>query len=238
MDDEFTLPTWATALEVQASPRRQRTATLEVTGERRIVARIPINWNAAQIAELLARHKSWLEAQHAGMARFEPRTAPRVYLSGETHRHLGRQLMLEVRRVDEGVEHVSVDGQKLVVHVRHPHVAAQTAALIHAWRLSQARLIFGERLQRCLQHHAFFGLAAPALRLRTMPRRWGSLSANRVLTLHPGLTQAPLAAIDSVIQHELCHLIVRPHSTEFFALLDRVNPGWRAARARLEQLLA
>ncbi|MFG6485277.1 M48 family metallopeptidase [Roseateles sp. BYS78W] len=238
MDADFELPSWATALDVQPSARRQRTATLEVTGERRIVARIPAGWGAEQVAELLARHRRWLDSQHAGLARFEPRTAPRAYLSGETHRHLGSQLMLQVCRAEAGTEGVSVEGHKLVVRALASRSAAQIADLVHGWRLAQARGIFGERLQRCLQHHAFFGLAAPILRLRTMQRRWGSLSAHGVLTLHPGLTQAPLDAIDSVIQHELCHLRIRDHSPAFFALMDSVHPGWRKVRERLEQLLS
>ena len=54
------------------------------------------------------------------------------------------------------------------------------------------------------------------------------------MTLHSGLVQAPIACIDYVIYHELCHLVHANHSSEFFELLSEVCPQWMARKQLLE----
>jgi predicted metal-dependent hydrolase len=39
--------------------------------------------------------------------------------------------------------------------------------------------------------------------------------------------QKPLAAVDFVVTHELCHLKHFAHNKSFYRMLDRVMPDWR-----------
>ena len=47
------------------------------------------------------------------------------------------------------------------------------------------------------------------------------------------LVQKPLAAIDMVIAHELCHLYHFSHSAGFYQLLGTVMPDWQDHEALL-----
>lgn len=238
MAAEWQAPAWASGVRVLRSSARSRTAELALTPDRFIEIRVPDTWSEAQVVELLRRREGWLQQQSRGLARYEPRRAPRAYVAGETCLHLGRQHLLRLQTVDQGErEVVLMSGTELVVRVRQPADNRHVQRLVHQWRLEQARDVFGQRLDICFAASVFKGLTLPRIRLRTMVGRWGSMSANRLMTLNPNLVQAPLGAIDTVIQHELCHLLVRPHDDEFFALMDRVNPRWRAERERLELML-
>ncbi|MBN1430698.1 MAG: M48 family metallopeptidase [Anaerolineae bacterium] len=42
--------------------------------------------------------------------------------------------------------------------------------------------------------------------------------------------------IDYVILHELCHLKEHHHGPAFYALLNRVLPGWREIKRRLDEV--
>jgi predicted metal-dependent hydrolase len=238
MAAEWQAPAWARGVRVLRSAARRRTAELAVTPDRFIEVRVPDAWSDEQVLDLLRRREAWLQRQSLELARFEPRRAPRAYVSGETCLHLGRQYLLRLEPVGHGeAESVRMSGTELVVRTRRPADKAHARRLIHRWRLGQARDIFSQRIERCLSAAVFKALARPRLRLRTMVGRWGSMSANRLMTLNPALVQAPLGAIDVVVQHELCHLLVRPHDSAFFAMMDRINPQWRAERERLELLL-
>jgi hypothetical protein len=78
----------------------------------------------------------------------------------------------------------------------------------------------------------------PRLRLRHMPKRWGSWTKRGVIYLNPELILAPPSCIDYVVTHELCHLVHASHGAEFFALLRKTMPDWEQRKARLEQLAA
>lgn len=78
------------------------------------------------------------------------------------------------------------------------------------------------------------GVKAGKLAFRNMKSRWGSCqpSTGRIC-LNTRLALYPPACLEYVVVHELCHLIVRGHSKDFYALLDQALPDWRQARSRL-----
>ena len=75
----------------------------------------------------------------------------------------------------------------------------------------------------------------PTIQVRRMKTRWGSCSKKGQILLNTDLVQAPIACIDYVIVHELCHLIVPNHSPRFYSLLDQSMPDWRARKLKLEK---
>ena len=111
---------------------------------------------------------------------------------------------------------------------------ARVEALVLRWRHEEAKVVLAQQLKQCLQHYRFSGFAAPHLRVQLLIKRWGSLSPQGTMTLHSGLVQAPIACIDYVISHELCHLVHANHSSEFFELLSEVCPQWMARKQLLE----
>ncbi len=77
----------------------------------------------------------------------------------------------------------------------------------------------------------------PPLQLLEMTRQWGSCSASGQIILNPHLVKAPMEAVEYVIVHELVHLKVHDHSSEFTALLDRHVPGWRGTKRNLDAMV-
>jgi hypothetical protein len=57
-----------------------------------------------------------------------------------------------------------------------------------------------------------------------------------VVSLNWRLVQAPLAFLDYVVVHELCHLLEPNHSPRFWAAVERVLPDYRARRAGLRRV--
>lgn len=76
----------------------------------------------------------------------------------------------------------------------------------------------------------------PQLRVRDMTSRWGVCDvAKKRITLASRLAQQPAAAVEYVIVHEYCHFVHPNHQKEFWALVERFLPDWKARRALLRQ---
>lgn len=73
--------------------------------------------------------------------------------------------------------------------------------------------------ERAMQIAARVGLAPKRWRFASQNSRWGSCSSRQVISLNRRLIGAPVAVIDSVIAHELCHLVHMNHSDAFWSLL-------------------
>ncbi len=62
--------------------------------------------------------------------------------------------------------------------------------------------------------------------LRCQKTRWGSCSAKKNLNFNILLMLTPAEVIDSVIVHELCHLVEMNHSPRFYKLVYAAYPEY------------
>jgi hypothetical protein len=80
-----------------------------------------------------------------------------------------------------------------------------------------------------------FGFQFQRLAVNGARTRWGSCGIRGSLNFTWRLIMAPEPVIDYVIVHELAHLRVRNHSSQFWDLLEKLMPEYRQARAWLKQ---
>src|SRR4029079_17019583 len=74
------------------------------------------------------------------------------------------------------------------------------------------------------------GVAYRRIRIGGQRTLWGSCSPRATLSFNWRLMLAPLDVLDYVVVHELCHLRVPNHSTQFWALVEGHRPHWREQR--------
>ena len=79
------------------------------------------------------------------------------------------------------------------------------------------------------------GLQPAGIRIRYMTSQWGSCSAKGNICLNSALVYLSPKLIDYVIIHELCHLRHLNHSQQFWSLVGRHCPDWRALKQELKQ---
>lgn len=162
------------------------------------------------------------------------RPAPRQYLTGERLALLGRELRLEVSQ--GAPEGVTVEGDAMKLRLRDPEDASRRERLVEWFLDEQCRQLFPRILEEVYPPFRELGVAFPALRLRRMKSRWGScLVGKGVVTLNKGLLAAPRGCIEYVAVHELCHFLHPDHSQEFYQLLSRMMPDWKARRELLNR---
>jgi predicted metal-dependent hydrolase len=101
-------------------------------------------------------------------------------------------------------------------------------------RIPLARRLFERLIDQWHSHPRFQRYPRPPLKIRAMRSRWGSLSPRTGMCLNLLLIHAPLAAIEYVVVHELCHLRYRGHGKGFYGVLESVLPDWRARKKCLE----
>lgn len=118
-------------------------------------------------------------------------------------------------------------------HAEAAERAAQSPGPLTPGELARAREIFPERMAACWEIFARPGEVMPALRMRAMRTRWGSLAPSGRITLNAALVRASAACLDYVVFHELCHLRVRGHGRDFWEELARYVPDWKARRGEL-----
>ncbi|KAB7623690.1 M48 family metallopeptidase [Alkalilimnicola sp. S0819] len=208
---------------------RRRSIGLYLHPDGRVELRAPMQCSAAEAEGFLLKKLDWLLGKQAEL-QARPRPEPLRFENGARHPYLGERYPLRARLGPKGGEFT---GGAIVLRLRRPDDPAALREALHAWYRQQARQVFAERLAACHGALAHWGIPLPELGLRWMRSRWGSCSSRGRVNLNLELIKQPLACIDYVIVHELCHLREFNHSPRFYALMDEALPDWRERKARL-----
>lgn len=213
----------------------RRTLGISVRADGSVVVRAPLSAGLPKIEERVRKRAGWIIAQQARAERYRPRTPPRTYEEGETHLHLGRQYRLSVELAL--AQDVRIERDRIILFMHRPNRREERAELLRAWRYRQAKALYPKRLMTVFEPFASYGAPQPRLIIRDLTHRWGSLTDRGNMVLSRDLIQAPLACIDYVITHELCHLVHADHGDGFRRLLNEVMPDHALRKERLEHRL-
>ncbi len=197
-----------------------------------VVVKVPTGSGISLIEKKIIKRARWILQQQNYFRQFTPKTPPRCYVNGETHLYLGKQYRLKLVQGDE--DSVRLSRGFFLITMQDEASPKRAEKLLNKWYAAKASLQFNESMERCWPRFSRFSFPMPAIAIKRMRKRWGSLSDKGMVTLNPELVKAPKECIDYVVIHELCHLKFPDHGSEFYKLLDTVLPGWEKVKHKLE----
>jgi predicted metal-dependent hydrolase len=211
-------------------PRVRKRLHMELDERGKLVVVVPGHWSKKQVHNILTQNVSRVERflVNARKRQLEPLR----YTHGELHMYLGRTYPLVIDSCRDQQTSVIFTGTDIRIGVGEK-IKTDVRARLHAWYRKQACQVFTERLAKVSTRAAWVQDKTIPLKLRRMKRTWGNCSSSGVIKLNTHLIKAPLSAIDSVVAHELCHLQEMNHGRAFYALLEGLNPDWKADRMKL-----
>jgi predicted metal-dependent hydrolase len=199
-----------------------------------VTVKAPPGTTLRKIRDLVRKRAAWIRKAWREFELYLPKQPPRRYISGETHRYLGRQYRLKVER--DRIEKVTCARGYLWVTAAVVPTTDRVRTLLDGWYLRHAERIFAERFDACCQRAAMEGIATPMFRIVKMRTRWGTCSRAGRVNLNVELVKAPKECIDYVITHELCHIKERHHGPRFWRLLGKLIPDFGERRKKLNML--
>lgn len=221
----------ATTIQYTLTYAARKTLAISVAPDLSVSVSAPNDTALEAIEARVRKRAPWILRQQRELERYLPKQPARRYVSGETHRYLGRQYRLKI--IENRLTMVKLARGYLYVYTSNPHDQANSQQLVEHWYEAQAQRVLLERLHAMLPRFAYLGVAEPRLVIKPLQARWGSCSSSGTITLNVRLMQVPKQHIDYVIVHELAHLVEHNHGRRFYLLLDRVMPDWRERRREL-----
>ena len=202
-------------------------AVLPPDGKVRVSA--PLAMSDDAIVMFIRTRLGWIRKQQA---KFEtqPRQSKREYVSGETLYVWGRQYFLQVEYSYKGNALV-LDGNKAFLTVRKESTTKQREAFVNEWY----RGLLKTEVEKFLpKWEKTTGLHCSGWQSKYMTTRWGTCNTNtKKIWLNLQLAKKPIECLEYVILHELTHLRVKNHGSEFIAILDQYMPYWRELKRQL-----
>jgi predicted metal-dependent hydrolase len=222
-----------TSIEYQLTYTERETLAIRVHPDTRVTVEAPLGSDFAEIEKRLRKRAAWILRQQRNFRRYSFDIPPRQYVSGETHRYLGKQYQLKVLQSEDGKEYVMMDREHILVCARDKNHPAKVKKLLTDWYRQRAMEVFSERVTVWVPRFERYNIKKPKIFVREMRSRWGSCTAAGKMALNLKLVMVPKQFIYYIIVHEMGHLIEHNHSQAFYALMSKVMPGWEEQREKL-----
>ena len=110
-----------------------------------------------------------------------------------------------------------------------PYSWVGTTAELKKFKSSAMRLA----KDRLLHFNKVYGFRVVSVGIRNQKSRWGSCSSAGRLNFSYKIALLPPHLADYIIVHELCHLGEMNHSLDFWRLVEKTIPDYKARRAEL-----
>ncbi|HDD61797.1 MAG TPA: M48 family peptidase [Chloroflexi bacterium] len=225
-----------TEIKYSLTFKNRKKLAIHVQPDLRVVVEAPLGSGIESIRQKVLKRAAWIIKQQRTFERYSYELPPREYVSGETHRYLGRGYRLKIIQVGEAEpEQVRMDRGRLMIYVRDTANLDRKKDLLEGWYRKHAKRVFVERVDYWLPHFQRYGITSPELTIRRMKSRWGSCTPAGKITLNLKLIQAPRYLLDYIIVHELSHLVELNHNEDYYQLLKRIMPDWEKRREKLNR---
>jgi predicted metal-dependent hydrolase len=148
------------------------------------------------------------------------------YLSGEKHPYQGKEYELRVHKFN-GVPKIKLllEDEVIVMKVRPGTTKAKREKVLKEWYRARLK----EQIPKLIDKwEGPMGVVVSEYGVKQMKTRWGScnIRAKRIW-LNLELAKKSPACLESVVIHEMVHLLERLHNKRFYRLMDKFLPDWR-----------
>jgi predicted metal-dependent hydrolase len=99
------------------------------------------------------------------------------------------------------------------------------------WYQEHAEIKLSEKVTRYAKQ---MGVSPASVGVKGYRSRWGSCHSDGRVYFNWRIIAAPHSIVDSVVVHELCHLVHLDHSRKFWNLLNTIIPDYAERKAWLK----
>ena len=210
----------------RSSARRTLTICIDEEGE--LSVSVPMRTPDKEIKAFLFEKENWIVDKIKESKTRHSKIEERKFEDGYEFLYLGEKFPLKTLLGD--VKRVKVEFLNdawyltLPIGLKGKEKQKRIRTALVKWYRKQAEEIIGGRL---LHFARIIGVEPEKIAVRTQKRLWG-ICHHTAKTIHINwqIILAPMAVVDYVVIHELCHLIVPNHSKRFWNQVARYMPEY------------
>lgn len=213
---------------VRAHPRRRRIA-VHVTASG-VELRVPERCSIDRALAFVREKEPWIKRALQRAQAEGSRDRPDLFSEGDALPYLGREIELSLARAARPACELHGDVLEVSLPDSVEGGARQGAIgkVLEWWYMNEARSFLPPRV---LEFADRVGVSPKRVSVGRSRSAWGSCSSSGRIRLSWRLMKVPPERVDSVIVHELCHMLEHNHSPAFWREVGRHDPDYREHNA-------
>ena len=207
---------------------------ITVNPDKTVAVVAPIDAGINDVFNKVRKRALWIKKQFAYYNNYPVESPVKKYVSGETHKYLGKQYRLKIKPSED----------ESCVKLLKGYIKISTAfyddenrkkSMLLSWYKEKLDI----HIHQIINDYNFFlvkyKLQIPKFDIKILKKRWGSCSKNGKLSFNIELIKQKKYCIEYVVLHELCHLIEYNHNDKFYSILNKYMPDREKRKNNLNQ---
>lgn len=213
----------------------RKNATLAVYPLKEVEITVPASLEREHIQNLVRKKAKWVIKQIMWFDEITQIDSTKEYVNGETFLYLGRQYRLKIKK-ENGRSKASLIGKYLTATLPELSPQKETKKIIKAviwrWYSEHAR----KKVEESIKYYSRrLGIEEPKFIIKNQSKRWGSCTSKNILNFNFRIAMAPVSQLNYIVAHELCHIKIKDHSSQFWKILQSVMPDYAERKERLRK---
>lgn len=211
-------------IEFEVLFSRRKTMEISIAPTGNIKVRAPFGVPQDVIIERVRAKAAWISKKlyHFKHKSCEP--VMREFVSGELLMYLGREYHMEIN-LDINISNpiVTILNDKITVSVKNNN-KEYIRKVLELWYRQNAKEEINKRIS-CYQK--FFSMSPSEVKVKEQKRRWGSCTYKDALLFNWRCIMGEESVLDYVVVHEMCHMVHKNHSKEYWKLVASILPDYK-----------
>lgn len=210
-------------IEFEVIFRKRKTLSIEIEAPRKITVISPEGKSEDEIMETVKTKSKWIVQKLFEIREMEYRKRDRQYVNGESFIYMGRNYSLQIVLDEKALfpEAKLTRGKFCVTTSTRDQEMIRQA--LENWYKDKAKEKINERINYYQGH---FDIKPRKVIVKSQEKRWGSCTKDNQLLFNWKCIMAPSPVLDYIVVHEMCHMIYKDHSKEFWHLFKRILPDY------------
>lgn len=224
-------------IAVRVINKKVKNYSIKIKNCRAVIFTCGATLNIKRILEILKTKEKWIvnHLKRIDSAVENLSIAPLINMI--KIRILGKQKVVETICSDRN--NVVYDGEIIKLYTTDTTASEKNIKLLEKWYTNYAYKVFTDKINKFMPIMAEqYKVAVPSLVVRRMKGVWGNCRPQvGRLTINEYLLMASEENIESVILHELAHLVVAEHNKRFYDVITKIMPDYKDRQKELNSYL-
>ncbi|ATD55101.1 M48 family metallopeptidase [Clostridium chauvoei] len=208
-------------IEFEIIYRNRKTLSIKIDIDGNIKVISPEKLSENNILNIVEKKASWIINKRKIMLNRKKVIPKNNYLNGEFYLYMGEKYTLKV--VTTPKDTVLINHENKVIEISTSSKDKIRNMLEKFYREETFKIV----KERVCYYQKYFENTPKEIRVKQQKRRWGSCTFDNKLLFNWRLSMMPKDILDYVIVHEMCHMVYKNHSKDFWNDVFRVMPNYK-----------
>ncbi|MGE5628407.1 MAG: M48 family metallopeptidase [Solirubrobacterales bacterium] len=201
--------------------KKRKTLGIRISETGEVLVYAPLKMSFKTIETLVLSKEKWIKESKDKLIRYE---------TGHKINFLGKEYNLNNIKVFENKTNIELTESKFNVYFGgenpFPPYSEILDCLYRKYKNDFTKIVI-DRISAISDE---MGVRPNKVNVKNQRTIWGSCSSTNNISINFKLSLAPIEILDYVILHELCHIIHKNHSRDFWAALETYMPDYKTKR--------